>query len=1224
MSKEANTPAEEGKNNGLNDNDESTVRLNQNEDSTVRLNTDNEATIRIDADDDSTVRISTDDDATVMINNEDDSTVRVNNLDDVAQNANFPQNAIVLNGVEYRIDRTISESTGEARIELLNRNNELSVLKLYFSSVRPKLELVDKLKGLVHQNIIKVFEYGFYNSDSGEQRFFERMEYAQGGTAEEFMPTKDVDFIKRIIANVTEGLDYIHKKGIIHRDIKPGNLFFRDKEQTELVISDFGISSLKSKEEDVHQTVNKAFTKFYSAPETLTIEDKITIEPKLDFYSLGLTILRMWHGKNLYKGIPDHIITTMKFDNKLLDSNFIDDAFPREFLSLVRGLTLVSRENRWGASEVRKWLSGELVDIVNDLTSIEPRRPFEGLIANSTKELAQMLVSHKELGIKYLYRGKISDWLKESDPKTQTLIDDIVEDQYKDDKNAGLQAAVYLLDKDFPYYDINGKACADHIEISYSLENNRKEYHRRLQNKSDNFYIYWRAQNNAKFAEYCYNVISDSKTPAELSILKIVYSINPDFPFPLGQGGEKQLIQSPNELIPYVKENGNLNIIKALDDGSLLTWFESLEEFNDVAKAVRNAQAKTFSSEWIISIISYYVDKDAGYYGYKNAPAKVYSKEDLAIHLAEYAEFYSQMLKKGDDIPLFDYMIARGWGNHIGLFKKVMQATGYDYAPLTDDLRFAIMARDLVSNVPYVFQNGITVTSIEELQDKITDVQHEVANLLDNDDAKFCAWLQAQFHYKLDYKHSNTTEFKKRLKEYFEYRSEIFKKDKKLKLYSKALLYTDNFYKNINKRKQLILLFLIVGLLTFTFCLKKMFYWLKESNIPLEEFDSSYSVQIKVMIGITIALSLLYVFFYFKRFRPSIDIESHLKKNDVEKTKYDIAISYAAENGRNSIRKYFDKNVLTYGRKQIVRIVTYILIFILITLNTYGLWKVMPPENRFFIKYKHLAQITNTSKFDNLVNSLSNKGVYISHPDKGYIRFIFKGVTIDNILKFEVIRDYRHNINRDDKPFGYYDENTGEIKLTSTNWKGGEYTLNISDDYNNLECSMDKSILDHFYLKEKSITFKPSNFYRNSWAANCTFLGKQCEVILKNDRSLTLEFPSNLVGKYRSKLDSNIFAYNGAYYFEGEGDFKDNLKLTSVELTAHSINTYNTVLKNAIKNDSELKSQVEAREKLDINKILFDLVPSKDGKSLNGTMYLVGIRDKIKSNTTAVTFKQVK
>lgn len=1210
MSKGSNNTSGEGNKKELNENDEFTVRLNQNEDSTVR--------------------IDAVDDATVRIHNDNDSTVRINSSSNVAQDTDFPQNTIVLKGVEYRIERTISESTGEARIELLKRNNELSVLKLYFSSVKPKLELVDKLKNLVHQNIIKIFEYGNYNSDSGEQRFFERMEYAQGGTAEELMPIKDVDFIKRVIASVTEGLDYIHKKGVIHRDIKPGNLFFRDKEQSEIIISDFGISSLKNLEDDLHLTVNKAFTKFYSAPETLSIEDKIVIEPKLDFYSLGLTILRLWYGKNLYKGLPDHIITTMKFDNKLLDPNFIDDAFPRELLSLVRGLTLVNRENRWGANEVRKWLKGELVDIVNDITSIEPRRPFEfdkqeGLIANSTKELAQMLFSHKELGIKYLYRGKISDWLKESDPKTQTLIDDIVEDQFKDDKNAGLQAAVYLLDKAFPYYDINGKACADHIGISYALESNRKEYHRRLQNKSDNFYIYWRSQNNAKFAEYCYNVINDSKTPPELAILKIVYSINPDFPFPLGQGTDKHFIQSPNELIPYAKENGKLNIIKALEDGTLLVWFESLEDCNELSKAVRNAQAKSFSSEWIISIISYHVDEGAGYFGYEKAPAKVYSKEDLALHLLEYTEVYSAFLKEGNDIPLFDFMISRGWEKHLELLKEEINSTGYEYVPLNDDLRFAIIARDLDPNVPYKFKNGIAVTSKDELLEIISDVKQEVAILLDNDDAKFTAWLQSQFHYKLDYKHEDANEFNKRLKEYIDFRAKLYTKDKKLKLYKKAFRRTERLYENARKLKRLHIVFSITSLIIFAICLSIQFDWLRESDVQhLYEYNSnSFYTGIKAVIGITVALLLLSIFFYFKRFKTKVDIKSIASKEFIEEESHKIALSYAAINGHLSLIKYQNKNLIRYNRARILRLITIFLLIILIPIITYRLPFNVPYEHKFLNDNKHLATITDKNEFNNLVNSLKNNEVYIAYADSGYIRLMFNETTDKNILKFEFIRDYWHNINRGDDAFGFYNEKTGEVKLASTR-RDGEYILNFSNDFSEINCSMDKSISDYFYIKENDLIFKPSYFYQNDWVADLTFLGKDCKILLESDRSLTITFPSRLVEKYKSKFTDKMFTWaEDDYSIRGEGDLSNKLKIVNSDGGNTLLHPYIPKVKAVMEKDREFKSYVEVMMVLVKNELQFDLTVSEDRKTLKGYMYLRQYRTENRTNKTAITFKQV-
>ncbi len=101
------------------------------------------------------------------------------------------------------------------------------------------------LKKLKHRNIAKCIDY-FTENDTG----YIVMKYYEGKTLDEYMKEEKEFFtsdeLKKIFIPITGALNYIHKKGVLHRDIKPKNILINEK--CEPVIIDFGAAyNYKSK-----------------------------------------------------------------------------------------------------------------------------------------------------------------------------------------------------------------------------------------------------------------------------------------------------------------------------------------------------------------------------------------------------------------------------------------------------------------------------------------------------------------------------------------------------------------------------------------------------------------------------------------------------------------------------------------------------------------------------------------------------------------------------------------------------------------------------------------------------------------------------------------------------------------------------------------------------------------------------------------------------------------
>src|SRR5215471_16158933 len=77
---------------------------------------------------------------------------------------------------------------------------------------------------LVHPNIVQVFDFGF---DESQHQHFIVMEHVPGYSCAELLRDRghlDVDQAVEIVSQACRGLDYAHRNGVVHRDVKPGNL----------------------------------------------------------------------------------------------------------------------------------------------------------------------------------------------------------------------------------------------------------------------------------------------------------------------------------------------------------------------------------------------------------------------------------------------------------------------------------------------------------------------------------------------------------------------------------------------------------------------------------------------------------------------------------------------------------------------------------------------------------------------------------------------------------------------------------------------------------------------------------------------------------------------------------------------------------------------------------------------------------------------------------------
>ena len=148
---------------------------------------------------------------------------------------------------------------------------------------------------LVHPNIVQVFDFG---SDSASGRQFIVMEYVDGHSCAELLrdrgPMSARDAVE-ILCQACRGLDYAHRNGVVHRDVKPGNLMVNTDGVVKL--ADFGIAKA-AEQSDITKVGSVLGTAAYLSPEQARGEPA---GPASDIYALGVVSYQLMAGRLPYE-----------------------------------------------------------------------------------------------------------------------------------------------------------------------------------------------------------------------------------------------------------------------------------------------------------------------------------------------------------------------------------------------------------------------------------------------------------------------------------------------------------------------------------------------------------------------------------------------------------------------------------------------------------------------------------------------------------------------------------------------------------------------------------------------------------------------------------------------------------------------------------------------------------------------------------------------------------
>jgi hypothetical protein len=193
---------------------------------------------------------------------------------------------------------------------------------------------------LVHPNIVQVFDFGF---DEHQRQHYIVMEHVSGHSCAELLRDHgpmEVEQAVDVVVQACRGLDYAHRNGVVHRDVKPGNLLVSDSEVVKL--ADFGIARAAD-QSSITQVGSVLGTAAYLAPEQARGEEA---GPRADLYSLGVVAYQLLTGRLPYEAnsLSELAIKQQRQRPAPLDS--LNPRVPRELATAIELALSLDQEDR--------------------------------------------------------------------------------------------------------------------------------------------------------------------------------------------------------------------------------------------------------------------------------------------------------------------------------------------------------------------------------------------------------------------------------------------------------------------------------------------------------------------------------------------------------------------------------------------------------------------------------------------------------------------------------------------------------------------------------------------------------------------------------------------------------------------------------------------------------------------------------------------------------------